>query len=135
MTEYQMMAVWHRHNWCWWCGRDAQSKPEPWGGPWLIERAHIVASPRREDVRAVVLLCSLCHRLSHGLDIKLSDVQLLPAASVANMLWLKQRFDSTCYDRKFLQENCIGNLPNAVCPSGVVVAQYSGRQGSYPNGK
>ena len=84
--SYEFMALQHRYPWCWWCGRMHTDRPGLWGGPFLVERAHIVNNPRREDVRAVVLLCSLCHRLQHGHDI----IQVASEAVV-------QAPDSACY--------------------------------------
>lgn len=134
VEEYRDFFMATAFPWCWYCGRDQFDAPEGWYAPWLIERAHVVSSPRRIDRRAVVLMCSLCHKISHGLDIVLPGEVVLPAASVAAMLWLKKEFDACFYDRQFLAKNCIGQLPNASFPSTVVSAQYLARRQRYPNG-
>src|SRR5690349_19261869 len=78
--------------WCWACGRGGgyADKPEGWFGPWLIERAHIASKTRALDVRAVCLLCSLCHKTSHGERIVLAGQRWpLPRLERAHLLWLK----------------------------------------------
>lgn len=128
--EYAMFIIANRFPFCWYCGRWGSQRPEGWHGPFLIERAHIVNKPRREDPRAVVALCSLCHRIEHGETFVLDAV--LPRCSLAHMLWLKRRFDAGRYDRSFLSANCIGRLPTAKRPGVVVTREFLGRQGSYP---
>lgn len=130
--DYALFAIAHEHAHCWWCGRDAFEQPKGWNAPWLIERAHIVSSPRRLDSRAVVCLCSLCHRQSHGLDVQLPGVQVLPGAGVGHMLWLKRRFDLARYDRSFLQECSVARLPRSHTPPAVVRNYYLSRRGRYP---
>lgn len=133
MDDYRMFVVLHRAPWCWYCGRGPHGVPCGWYGPWLIERAHLVSKPRREDSRAVVALCSLCHRLSHGLAVAAEGGELTPP-TLANMLWLKRRFDAARYDREFLGECIIGRLPRAAVPAADVQAVYRGRRREYPGG-
>jgi len=98
---------------CWWCG--LRFKPPGWFAPWLIERAHIVSSPRRKDRRVAALLCSRCHKVSHGERILIpGSVVLKP--SVGHLLWLKAKNDCFYYDREYMAKNCLGRLPEAVEP-------------------
>lgn len=114
---------------CWYCGRSASESPKHWYGPFLIERAHIVSSPRIEDRRVAVLFCSVCHRVSHGEQIYGFD---LPAPTVGHMLWLKRVFDREFYDLEFMRQFSIGNLPACLVPPVSVMAEFSSRHGSYP---
>lgn len=132
--DYATCILWHPYRWCWWCGRGPQAAPEGWFAPWLIERAHIVSNPRRCDSRAVVALCTLCHKRSHGIDIQSSAVVIDPP-SLAAMLWLKRRFDASRYDRQFLAKCIIGRLPRAAAPPESVRTEYSSRRGGYPDGR
>jgi len=98
---------------CWWCG--LRFKPPGWFAPWLIERAHIVSSPRRKDRRVAALLCSRCHKVSHGERILIpGSVVLKP--SVEHLLWLKRVNDPEFYDRDYMARNCLGLLPAEVEP-------------------
>lgn len=106
--------------WCWWCGRGLEHRPSGWISPvWIVERAHIVNNPRREDRRAVVLLCTGCHKISHGVIptsqvAAVMDGDRITQPSLSNLLYLKKVFDLKYYDRKFLAKNCIGGrLPRA----------------------
>lgn len=97
---------------CWACGRGAWEAPEGWGAPWLIERAHIVTQPRAEDRRAVVMICSLCHRLHHGEAVVLDGQSVsLPGLTIPQMLWLKREHDRGWYDLGFLAKHHVGVLP------------------------
>jgi len=101
---------------CWACGRSDRDRPSWWNAPWLIERSHIVNKPRAEDRRAVVLLCSLCHRIQHGETFyNLRDAPVVPL-TVANMLWLKRQHDPAFYDRQWLEAHTVGKLPRAKRP-------------------
>lgn len=106
LREYEVFAEVHPHFFCWACGRTGryQDKPAWWFGPWLIERAHIANKPRARDRRAVILLCSLCHRVQHGERFKGSD---LPQLTTENMRWLKCCADSEWYDEEFLRRHSI----------------------------
>jgi len=126
---YRMVASMHRHPWCWFCGRGKSEEPAGWFGPWLIERAHIVNNPRREDVRAVILLCSLCHRAQHGQVIVLGEPCIAHPLTLENMLWLKRAHDPDNYDREYLQRHYIGALPYAKRPNPAVQRQYKARRG------
>ena len=128
---YKFFAI-HELPWCWACGRGDSDQPREktdgfdWNAPWLLHRAHIVNKPRVEDSRAVVLLCPLCHDLSHG---RLFPQIALPALGLEQMLWLKLVRDRSRYDREFLAKHCIGKLPE---PQRLPVAytnEYRGRRG------
>lgn len=108
-VKYAMFLAVTDKPWCWLCGARPREQPRWWHAPWLIERAHIVAAPRRQDRRAVILLCSLCHRLEHGQEIDGRVLQL----TLAHKLWLKLHRDPSNYDRKFLRANSHTNLPRA----------------------
>lgn len=84
---------------CWACGSDRQ-----------LERAHIVNKPRREDTRAVIKLCSICHKVQHGERLAGED---RPRLLVEHMLWLKLKLDADRYDRAWLQRHTVGRLPTA----------------------
>ena len=126
---YSEMLLSVEHPFCWWCGRDSWDSPRDWHGPFLIERAHIVSSPRVLDRRAVVLLCSGCHRVQHGERISGFDVERV---SLGQMLWLKRTFDPEYYDEAFLARFHIGRLPIASRPSGGSATAFKLRKGDYP---
>ena len=131
--EYRTMLHDVSRPWCWGCGRGASfaDKPPDWFGPWLIERAHIVRKPRREDRRAVVLLCSLCHKAGcHGERIILDGERVdRPKLELEHLLWLKLFFDPGFYDREFLQANCIQRLPLPRKLPLIYRAEYEARRG------
>lgn len=127
--KYRMFASMHPRPWCWFCGRGRHESPAGWYGPWLIERAHIVSSPRREDVRAVILLCSLCHRTQHGQVIVTAEPIETQLLTLPEMLWLKRVSDQPNYDREFLEANHNGRLPYAKMPSRKMQKQYHARRG------
>jgi len=100
------------HPYCWCCGRDCSTLPIWWLAPFLIERAHIVNKPRSKDRRAVVLLCSICHRVQHGAIIREAEHKKpFPAISLENMLWMKWKFDREYLDLGFLRTCSIRELP------------------------
>ena len=129
--HYNRMLYDVAHAFCWACGRDESwaHKPPEWYGPWLIHRAHIVSKPRALDRRAAVLLCPVCHGISHGARFGLKSLPRLPALTVANLLWLKHRFDSDFYDRAFLQRHCVGNLPQRSRPGSIYFREIVSRRG------
>lgn len=130
---YALFRIETRFPWCWACGRSDYERPLGYsGGVWTLERAHIVSSPRRKDRRAVVLLCSLCHRLQHGERFTLPGAP--PAVDLANMLWLKSRFDPGYYSRAWLARSSVRSLPRARRPAPELEALYKSRRGGYPLG-
>lgn len=90
---------------CWACG--ASRKPQAYFGPWLIERAHIANKPRREDRRLVVMLCTICHKASHGERIA---GFLRPAITPGQMIALKSVFDAEWVDLEFVQRHSIRRI-------------------------
>jgi len=117
------------YGFCWWCGSHSFERPDDWHSPFLIERAHIVASPRVEDRRVCTLQCSRCHKASHGENIA---GYTLPAATQGNMLWLKRTFDPEFYDLAFMRRFSIRSLPRCRIPAEVVRAEFASRHGCYP---
>jgi NAD-dependent dihydropyrimidine dehydrogenase PreA subunit len=102
--EYKALAV-NEDN-CWACGRDRYDKPDYWNAPFTLERAHIVNKTRVEDCRACVVLCSLCHRISHGDTFSYCE---LPPLTKAHLLWLKEQHGGC--DWEFLAKHRVGALP------------------------
>lgn len=98
---------------CWACG--ASRGPSWWYAPWLIERAHIANKPRRLDRRLVVMLCSVCHKRSHG--ERFAAALDWPVLSVAEMLWLKRRCDPDWWDPEFVGRHSVRRLPEPEFPS------------------
>lgn len=101
---YEMFAA--QENNCWACGRTRMDKPNYWGAPFLLERAHVCNKPRVEDCRVCVVLCSLCHRISHGDTFTYCE---LPPLTKAHLLWIKR--DRGGYDAAFLAKHNVGALP------------------------
>lgn len=81
----------------------------------MIERAHIVNKPRRIDRRAVLGLCSICHKTQHGERLAgFSRYRL----DVSNMLALKELIDPDWFDLEFLQTCSVRRLPAPKLPDG-----------------
>lgn len=114
--------------WCWWCGRGSDQRSPNWHGPWLIERAHLVAKPRLEDRRVCVLLCSLCHKVSHG---EWFPDYTLPKPTLAHLLGLKEIFDENYVDHKLARRCSIRRLPDPENPPIEVMREYLTRR-RYP---
>jgi hypothetical protein len=91
---------------CWAC--NASRRPLTYYGPWCLERAHIANKPRREDRRLVVMLCSICHKVSHG--ERLAGF-VRPRLEVAHLLALKQEIDPDWFDLPFIQRHSVRILP------------------------
>lgn len=112
---------------CWLSGYTPSVRPEHWHGPWLLEIAHIASGAGRarrvNDRRAVILLCSLCHR------VHVSDSDAHPWMSIASTdwptiderhaLWLKRECDPEYYDPEFLSTIWIGKVPEPVKPPAI----------------
>ncbi len=132
---YARMLPEARLPWCWACGRGGgwRDKPLGWFGPWLVERAHIIAGNRHKDVRAVVLLCSLCHKIQHGERIVLAGQRVeLPRLLREHLMWLKHHRDPANYDYKFLQDLSINKLPRMCRPPRPYMVKYDMRRGNLP---
>lgn len=105
---------------CWLSG---MGKPKEWGAPWMLHKAHIASGTgeaiRVDDRRAIVLLCPLAHMChvsnADGMEFAICK-QRWPAIDARHTLYLKQKFDPEYYDRAWLQDIWIGQLPQAVKP-------------------
>ena len=84
-------------------------RPEWWCAPWFLHRAHIVSQPRREDRRAIILLCPVCHGIQHG--ERYPQVVGWDKIAVAELLWLKQQRDPQWFDLEWLQRHSVRRLP------------------------
>lgn len=116
----------HELPFCWLCGRDASERPQWWNAAWLLHRAHIVASPRVEDVRLIWIGCPWCHAVSEGIRFAGAE---RPKILRANLLWLKRERDLENFDLEFLQRFSVQRLPRAVAPHSVYLSEYQGRHG------
>ena len=119
------------YPWCWACGRGEYDPPPGWFAPWHIERAHIFRGwARVDDVKAIVLLCSLCHKTSHREQVILDGMENpLPRLWPEHLLDLKRRFDPENYDREWLKTRCLGKLPHCVKLPALYLAEYRKRRG------
>lgn len=125
--DYQALRSTADH--CWACGRTPawNDRPAWWGGYWGLVRAHIVNKPRIEEPEYVVTMCPLCHGMSHG--ERYTPMRGVPGLTVANLLWLKRRFDREHYDRDKLQRCCVGRLPRPSQPPLWYRREYARRRG------
>ena len=126
----QMVAV-HARQWCWACGRKPNEPPTGWGGPWLIERAHLAAGSgamrRVHDSRAVNLLCSRCHRCHRHRSGDMVSVngKYYPRLTNGDMLWLKR--ERCSLDVEFVKSIWIGVFPELTEPDDWYMRQYQMR--------
>ena len=102
-ANYDFMRQ-HFHR-CWACF--SNSKPKNYLGPWLIERAHIVNKPRREDRRLVVMLCTICHKANHGERIA---GNIRPRLTTSMMIQIKKEFDPLWFDLEFMGKHSVRML-------------------------
>ena len=94
---------------CWRCGRNENTKPYWWNAEWMIERSHIVNKPRREDRRAVIPLCSLCHRIEHG--DRFQQFPNMKPIPLDVLLGMKRDRDPEYFDMEWLQRHSVSILP------------------------
>lgn len=101
---------------CWLSGMTPSVRPENWHGGWGLELAHIASgagrATRTDSAKAVVLLCSLAHRLH------VSDADRLPTMHIAgrewptiderHTIWIKQKIDVENFDHAYLRSIWIG---------------------------
>ena len=100
---------------CWLCG-----ETDAW-----LQAAHIHAGAgtalRKDDRRAVCLLCDRCHRCHVSDSNKHTEMTInnetYPTIDAKVMLWLKLSMDSAYFDPDFLEGLWIGNLPEPKAPS------------------
>jgi crossover junction endodeoxyribonuclease RusA len=121
------------HKFCWWCGRTARDRPREWGALFMLERAHMVNKPRRADRRAVIILCSLCHRIQHGDIFRWLERPIGGAITITleNMLWLKAAADPDYYDPVFLRTCSVRTIPEPVKPTMYDIIEFKSRRPSY----
>ena len=123
-VKYRDMLADTDKPYCWVCGGDQRDQPSWWHAPFLVERCHIVNKPRAADRRAVVLMCSRCHRTQHGERLPEST----PPISRANLLWCKWRYDRDWYDEAFLAAHHVGVLPAREIPHRSYRANFLARR-------
>ena len=121
---YATFAQTHACPWCWACGRSERERPRWWYAPFIVERAHIVSRPRKEHIKAVCLLCSACHKASHGEHISKWE---LPRLTTGMLVWLKANFDQENFDRDFLQTCSVRILPQPEPLPDIYRAEYAKR--------
>lgn len=126
--EYRNFKANTLHPVCWACGRDETQIPKGWFGPWHIDRAHIVHSPRVEDRRLVVLLCRMDHDRFAGASIPSCPGHKYPRLTIGNLIWLKWKFDPEYFDRAFLQRYSVRRLPRAMKLPGCYREEYARRR-------
>ena len=114
--EYKYFIRDHEFRWCWACGNSGRRAPHNWHGPWFLQRAHLGSSSgamlRRHDVKAVNILCPLCHDLHCNMKEKTINGQTFPCISNGNMIWLKGVMDPDRYDPEYIQKMWIGRPPD-----------------------
>jgi hypothetical protein len=119
----------HPFPFCWACGRDESQRPEGWFGVFCIERAHIVSSPRLEDVRLIVLLDTICHKVSGGERLVVNgNPWPLPKLTRANLIYLKERFDPENFAPDFMERFSVKRLPTAEAPDAIYTTEYRTRR-------
>ncbi len=121
---YDNMLAEHPRPYCWICGRDENQRPGWWHAPWLIERAHLVNQPRVLDRRAIVLLCSLCHRISHGDNFPEINYEI----TKANLVWAKAVYDESWFDPGFLRQHSVAAIPEPQEPDVKLINQFGARR-------
>lgn len=85
---------------------------------------------REQDVRAVCILCRLCHQLHtpHGGTVRMVASKEYETISNGNLLWMKQNFDPENYDEEYLQSVFVRLLPDPV-PTGSSLLVFRKRVG------
>lgn len=118
---YQQMV--DEFTFCWFCAWPILHQPYFGFLPCSLENAHIVGGPgRRHDRRALVRMCTYCHRISHGDTIKLktegegSMMVIAPKIDQANMLAQKAIFDPDWFDVDYLNSISTRRLEDGVEP-------------------
>ena len=90
----------------------------------MLEVAHIASGQgkarRVDDARAVILLCSLCHRLHVSNSDTYTEMRIaghmFPTFDERHSLYVKWIMDPEFYDEEFLKGIWIGNLPEKERP-------------------
>ena len=112
-----------RQHVCQCCGRDDSyvDRPAFWHASWMMHRAHLAAGSgkmlRVHDIRAVLVLCPLCHMLhTHAGTPQVIGGGTFRGISDGNMLWLKRR-EEAFWDPQYLESIWTGCLPEIVEPA------------------
>jgi len=124
---------------CWLCGRTASYRPKNWYADFYLELAHIAsgggAARRVDDPRAVVLLCSLCHKCHINNTDRCPTVHVCgserPTIDERHTLWLKEKLDPEYYDVEFLRTIWIGIPPNPEPPPSVYLESLTNLTGIF----
>jgi len=122
---------------CWLCGATPSLKPDGWGAEFRLEIAHIASGQgdalRIDDIRAVTLLCSRCHKLHVSDSDRLPTMNIngidYPTIDARHTLWIKMKLDREYYDRKFLAEFWIGTVPIPEKPPNFFLEELAKNQG------
>lgn len=89
---------------CWACRHHRLPSEYSLGLAGKKEAAHIIGGPGRvNDRRSLVMLCNVHHRVQEG-ERFVVDENPLPLITLANMLWLKRRYDKDFFDIEFIRE-------------------------------
>ena len=105
-ARYRLMLEETDKPWCWGCGRKySNDRFLP------LVRAHLSAGAgrqiRKEDRRAVVILCNDCHwRHRHEMPAAHGDF-----ITDAEVLWLKRERDPEFWDWEFIKSIWLANNP------------------------
>jgi hypothetical protein len=99
------------------------TRPKSWAGPWSLEIAHIASGQGRairvDDARAVIVLCSLAHRVHVSDSDKMPHMHIggeqVPTIDERHTLWIKQQMDGEL-DEEFLRGIWHGSLPTPEKP-------------------
>ena len=99
---------------CWACATRLTCKPDWWNAPWTIHRAHFASNPRLLDRRLVIMLCPVCHFVSHGENYPEDD---RPPLTRENMIWIKKAVDIVYFDPELIEACLIGRIPEPEPPA------------------
>lgn len=94
---------------CWRCGRAPGYPPRWYHASFGIERAHVLTMrPRPTDRRAVIPLCSLCHKIEHG--ERFPQCEQTPLGKEV-LIGMKKYFDAEHWAPDWLARFCVRQLP------------------------
>lgn len=124
MSSEPSSSVLQNARHCWMSGITLSAKPEGWWADWYLEIAHIASGQGRarrvDDRRAVVVMCSLAHKLHVSNSDRLPSAVIngaeYPTIDERHTLYVKRYFDRKCFDINFLQTIWIGKVPDPKRP-------------------